>query len=531
MEPAVLEEIEHELDFDLKQRACDLLESVGLSHRLDHIPARLSGGEQQRVAIARALINRPTVLLADEPTGNLDPATGLEVLDVLRAQQRTGDQTLVIVTHDLSMAAKADRHIRLRTSTTGLEVEGIEEIQTVAPRRMFIPSSEGDEEGRKAAKRGISRRMVLAGLVGIAGLTAAGAWFASQPKSSSSPFSGLGSTLFIYQGHSSSVNALSWSPDGKYIASASAPLTLRQWRNATIQKRQEVIGSIQSGHVDSTMQVWNPATGHDLLSSRGDNGGVATVAWSPDSKHLASGGLADSTVRVRDAPDRDILAHPGGITSTLFKPMGDPKLRAGPVWTVAWSPDGTRIASGDENHRVQVWDSSTGKMLFVYDKHRGPINALSWSPDGTRIASASDDGTVQVWDAMSGQQKSIYRAHSHNVTAVLWTTDSQSVVSADADNVIRVWDAGSGNVFWLYEGHTDTINTLAWSPGNTTLASASNDKTVRLWGSWDSSTGKLVYTYHGHTDAVLAVTWAADGTRIASGGSDKAVRIWLASNS
>lgn len=101
------------LNFDLKQRAKELLERVGLAERMGHAPARLSGGEQQRVAIARALINRPNVLLADEPTGNLDPHTGVEVLDVLRELQRTGSQTLIMVTHDPQIAALADRCIHL----------------------------------------------------------------------------------------------------------------------------------------------------------------------------------------------------------------------------------------------------------------------------------------------------------------------------------------------------------------------------------------------------------------------------------
>ncbi|HLH61704.1 MAG TPA: ABC transporter ATP-binding protein [Ktedonobacteraceae bacterium] len=101
------------LGFDLRQRARELLESVGLGDRMGHPPARLSGGEQQRVAIARALINRPTVLLADEPTGNLDPNTGVEVLEVLREQQRLGNQTLIMVTHDPQIAETADRRIHL----------------------------------------------------------------------------------------------------------------------------------------------------------------------------------------------------------------------------------------------------------------------------------------------------------------------------------------------------------------------------------------------------------------------------------
>ncbi len=101
------------LEFDLKERARDLLERVGLGDRLAHTPARLSGGEQQRVAIARALINQPRVLLADEPTGNLDAATGSEVLRVLREIQENNNQTLIVVTHDLEIARLAHRHIQL----------------------------------------------------------------------------------------------------------------------------------------------------------------------------------------------------------------------------------------------------------------------------------------------------------------------------------------------------------------------------------------------------------------------------------
>jgi len=101
------------LGFDLRQRAKELLERVGLGDRLGHPPARLSGGEQQRVAIARALINQPQLVLADEPTGNLDPATGLEVLEVLRDLQRSGRQTLLLVTHDPDLAVLADRRVPL----------------------------------------------------------------------------------------------------------------------------------------------------------------------------------------------------------------------------------------------------------------------------------------------------------------------------------------------------------------------------------------------------------------------------------
>lgn len=101
------------LSFDLKKRAQELLERVGLGDRQGHPPARLSGGEQQRVAIARALINRPKIVLADEPTGNLDPSSGIEVLEVLRELQRTGNQTLIMVTHNSQLATLADGLVQL----------------------------------------------------------------------------------------------------------------------------------------------------------------------------------------------------------------------------------------------------------------------------------------------------------------------------------------------------------------------------------------------------------------------------------
>jgi len=95
-------------------RARELLESVGLLDRRDHYPVQLSGGEQQRVALARAFVGRPPILLADEPTGNLDTANGHVVLDLLMTLNRREGTTLVLVTHDQQISEQADRRITLR---------------------------------------------------------------------------------------------------------------------------------------------------------------------------------------------------------------------------------------------------------------------------------------------------------------------------------------------------------------------------------------------------------------------------------
>lgn len=97
-----------------RTRAFELLKSVGLEQRLNHFPAKLSGGERQRVAIARSLANAPSVLLADEPTGNLDSENARSVLDLLIALHREQHMTLVLITHDMSIARRASRAIQMK---------------------------------------------------------------------------------------------------------------------------------------------------------------------------------------------------------------------------------------------------------------------------------------------------------------------------------------------------------------------------------------------------------------------------------
>jgi putative ABC transport system ATP-binding protein len=104
------------------EKARQLLDEVGLKDRMDHYPVQLSGGEQQRVALARAFVTEPPIVMADEPTGNLDSANGRLVLDLLLKRNRAAGTTLVLVTHDAEIASRADRKIVLRD---GVVVEDV----------------------------------------------------------------------------------------------------------------------------------------------------------------------------------------------------------------------------------------------------------------------------------------------------------------------------------------------------------------------------------------------------------------------
>ena len=124
----------YRVEFDKHERAAELLAAVGLDGRGDDLPSRLSGGEQQRVAIARALVNDPGLLLADEPTGNLDSETGIEIVQLLLDLRAERGMTVIIVTHNPLVAARCDRVARLHD---GRLLDNVEVPRGVAPEEML----------------------------------------------------------------------------------------------------------------------------------------------------------------------------------------------------------------------------------------------------------------------------------------------------------------------------------------------------------------------------------------------------------
>jgi ABC-type lipoprotein export system ATPase subunit len=125
-----------------RKRAKELLARVGLGDRMDHKPNQLSGGQQQRVAIARSLVNRPSILLCDEPTGNLDTRTSREIMAFFRELNRTEKLTVILVTHDVEVARQADRAVVLVDGEVVVDTPDIDQAQAALHQRSALDAEE-----------------------------------------------------------------------------------------------------------------------------------------------------------------------------------------------------------------------------------------------------------------------------------------------------------------------------------------------------------------------------------------------------
>ncbi len=137
------------------------------------------------------------------------------------------------------------------------------------------------------------------------------------------------------------------------------------------------------------------------------------------------------------------------------------------------------------NHQPKVGPQAQhptlGTTLFIYHKHTDAVKSVAWSPDGKRIASGSYDGTVQIWNATDGSQTFTYTGQSVGVTSVAWSPDGQRIASGNADGTVQVWNATDGGQAFTYIGPSNKVTSVAWSPDGQRIASGNDNYTVQVW--------------------------------------------------
>lgn len=289
--------------------------------------------------------------------------------------------------------------------------------------------------------------------------------------------------LIMQSGHAGFVTSVVFSPDGKVLGSCS-------W--------------------DSTIKLWEVATGRELRTLSGHLNEVTSGAFSPDGKILASS-AGDRTVRLWDVATGRVLRILTGHSSRL-------------VHSVAFSPNGNELASGSEDRTIKIWDVETGRELRTFSGHSGGVLSIAFSPDGKVLASVSFDKTVKLWDVKTGRELRILSGHSASVNSVAFSPDGKILASGGGDNTIRLWDAATGRILRILSGQLNSVNSVAFSPDGKVLASGGDGGTIRLW---EADTGRELRTIGGYSSSgVSSVAFSPNGSILASGGRDRRIKLW-----
>jgi len=428
----------------------------------------------------------------------------------------------------------------------------------------------------------------------------------------------------VLRGHQSTVASLAWSPDGKALISGGdwGDFTLRLW---TLDGK--CLRAWPSGFKAVYSVVWSPdgsllAAGGtpegrsgqaaNIWRANGDPGPVIDsadlavvhgMAWSRDGRWLAAA-CSDfgkpGLVRVWDtatwkpvpltvsppglaydlswSPEGNRFAWVGEAASGGVVSMQDKSNRALPLpWTraylsVAWSPKGDRVAVGDADGVVQIWDpardqttqvlgrrepavlacaaSPDGNWLAAYRhpekdvclwppeggpprvlrRRAPPIKCFAWCPHGSRLAAGYEDGGINVWHVIHANERVVLKGHTGEVHCLDWSPDGRRLLSGSADQTVRVWDAADGGLREILTGQAAPVKQVSWSPDGKHLAARSEDpkdNKVRIW----SAEGRPGPILQGLLGSVLAVRWSPDSRQILTwSADDRAARVWSAAD-
>jgi WD40 repeat protein/TPR repeat protein/tRNA A-37 threonylcarbamoyl transferase component Bud32 len=353
------------------------------------------------------------------------------------------------------------------------------------------------------------------------------------------------------------------SPDGRRIVTAAAESTLRVWDAATGRElRMSLSGHssrfwgrfspdsqrIVAGSKDTTARIWSVATGREELELLGHTDAVYGASFSPDGRRVVTASL-DKTARIWNA----------ATGQEVLQLKHDDKVGA-----AAFSPDGRRVVTGCHDTMARVWDAATGRELLSLKGHGEAVWHVGFSPDGRRIITGSSDGTARLWDADTGRLIVPLLGHTNEVTDAGFSPDGQRIVTSSSDGTARIWDATYGRQIAVLV-HPEQVNAATFFPDGRYLITVSPSGTARIWDTatdrqsitriedaeqlstaafspdgrrivtasydktaaiWDAQTARRLATLRGHGDRVWSAAFAPDGRRVATSSRDRSARVW-----